>query len=327
LDKTEAPVISCYLNMQDGVSGVRRLNERAKNIKSTLSGANLKYFWEAMARIESFIAGELNLSAKGVAIFARGGQQPFFLPLQFEVAVPDWVVLDSMPNVYHLVELKDTYHRYVVLISTVEYARILEINLGAVTEQVWREHPELQAEVGTGWTKEHYHHHRQQQTEKFIEEKIKILDRLMSAGGHSHLILAGNPKMMARVRQALPKHLEAKLIDVVPAASRDQTSDVVAATIASFIEREQAEALQTVESLQREIDTNGLAVIGQEEILKALEWGQGDILILSKDYEPEDVREEMVRLAELSGCTVEIVEHSDPLMMMGGAGCLLRYKV
>lgn len=166
-----------------------------------------------------------------------------------------------------------------------------------------------------------------QQTEKFIHEKIKILDRLMSAGGHLHLILAGNPKMTARVRKALPKHLEAKLIDVVPAGSRDQTSDVVAATIVSFIEREQAEGLQTVESLQHEIDTNGLAVIGQHDILQALEWGQGDILVLSRDYEPEDIREEMVRRAELSGCTVEIVEHSDALMMLGWAGCLLRYKI
>jgi len=38
-----------------------------------------------------------------------------------------------------------------------------------------------------------------------------------------------------------------------------------------------------------------------------------------------DIKEEMVRLAEQAGCGVEVVEHSDALMQLGGVGCLLRY--
>jgi hypothetical protein len=33
----------------------------------------------------------------------------------------------------------------------------------------------------------------------------------------------------------------------------------------------------------------------------------------------------MVRLAEQTGCGVEVVNHSDALMRFGGVGCLLRY--
>ena len=38
-----------------------------------------------------------------------------------------------------------------------------------------------------------------------------------------------------------------------------------------------------------------------------------------------DVKEELVRLAEVAGCGVEIVHDSETLMRLGGVGCLLRY--
>ena len=38
-----------------------------------------------------------------------------------------------------------------------------------------------------------------------------------------------------------------------------------------------------------------------------------------------DIKAEIVRLAEVSDCEVEVVEHSDVLMALGGVGCLLRY--
>jgi|GEM_PF-4134259 len=37
--------------------------------------------------------------------------------------------------------------------------------------------------------------------------------------------------------------------------------------------------------------------------------------------------EEMVRMAERSGCRVEIVDHNDVLMSFGGVGALLRYHM
>jgi peptide subunit release factor 1 (eRF1) len=245
------------------------------------------------------------------------------------------------------------------MISTQENVRILEVNLGTVTEQLWKERPELRKRVGREWTKSHYQNHRRDRTERFIKEKINILDRLMSAGGYAHLILAGERRMTARVRDQLPKHLRTKLVDVVPAASRTPLADVVDATIASFIEEEESESRLAVDKLVRAVHVGGLAVSGTEPVLRALERAQTDTLILAKAYKtdrgwqctacdttnvscekPEkcpkcganehrcfDVKEEMVRLAEREGCTVEVVEHSDKLMLLGGVGCLLRYRL
>ena len=45
----------------------------------------------------------------------------------------------------------------------------------------------------------------------------------------------------------------------------------------------------------------------------------------SGDLRTEKLKEVMVRLAERQALEVEIVEHSDVLMALGGVGCLLRY--
>lgn len=360
LEKTAAPVISCYLNFENGVTGYRVfMDARVTLLRKSFSGNMRRYFEEALGRIETYLATEWLEGAKGVAVFARGGDKPFFLPMQFRVPLPNWIAVDDVPNVYHLVELKDTYHRYVVVFTTEENARIFEVNLGTITEQIWTERPELRERVDRGWTKEHYQHHRREQTEQFIKEKIKIVDRLMSAGGHTHLILAGEPRMVSRLQHALPKHLAAKVVDIVAATPRDNISDIVAATISAFVEREEVESQGIVDRLQREVNTNGLAAVGAAESLNALRWGQADVLVLAKAYEPEagwsctacgamgadgkkpatcpecgekkireaNMKEEMVRLAEKNGCKVEIVNHSDMLMMMGGVGCLLRYQL
>jgi hypothetical protein len=358
LEETPSPVISCYLNLESGEAGFRHyLNAKTRGLRKVLSAEERQDFEAAHAVIETYVKTELISGAKGAAIFSRAGEMPFFLPLQFRVPLPNWIVTNNTPNIYHLVELKDTYHRYVVLLSTEDSARIFEVNLGSVTEQMWLKRPELRERVGREWTKRHYQNHRRQRGTQFIREKIKLLEQLMAQGGSSHLILAGSPQITARVRRLLPKHLTARLIDTVTASGKDNISDIVAATISSFIEHEAQESRETTELLFEEIKTNGMAVCGADDSLKALKARQVDVLVLAQEFAPEggwrcvschaagtriektdtcpecgsaavekiDIREEIVKTAERYECRIETVKHSDVLMELGGVGCLLRF--
>lgn len=358
LEETDAPVVSCYLNLDRGKSNaLNTLNCRVGMLGKSLGGKKRQQFEEATARIEEFLRTEPFTRTRGVAIFSRVGERPFFLPLQFQVPVPNWIAVNSTPNIYHLTELKDTYHRYVILISTEEKARILTVNLGGVTEELWMKRPELRKRVGREWSKEHYQNHRRDRAGRFFKEKIRVLEKLMSSGGHTHLILAGNPQNISRLRKALPRHLSEKLVDTVSASGNENISDVVAATLSSFIAWEEEESLAIVDKLNQEINTHGLAASGTEVCFRALRDNQADVLVLAKAYDPEpgwicancgkidfqqektvvcpacgakdigkfDIKEEMVRMAERNGCSVEVVEHSDVLMLLGGVGCLLRY--
>jgi stalled ribosome rescue protein Dom34 len=305
------------------------------------------------------LATELLPNSKGIAVFSRAGEQPFFLPLQFQVPLPNWIAVDRTPNIYHLVELKDTYHRYVVMLVTEGSMRILQVNLGAVTAQIWEERPDLRHRVGSEWTKRHYQRFHQERTRKFLLNAIDVLTHLMSACDYRHLILAGQPAMTSLIRESLPKHLKKQLIDIVPASSAAQWPDVVEATLSAFIEAEEQESRTVVGNLIHQLRTGGLAVVGTRPSFCALQAGRVDVLVLSKEYDPGpgwsceqcgdlnveskvpdacrtcnarafrrfDIKEQMVRKAEECDCTVEVVNQSDELNHLGGVGCLLSYRL
>jgi rubrerythrin len=358
LTETGAPVVSCYLNLEQGPLSYRRaLDARVELLRRSLPEPRRSQVAAAMEPIEAWLRALPPNGTQGVALFSRAGNRPFFLPLAFRVPLPTWISVDSTPNIYHLVEIKDNYDRYVVLFANEDSARILGINLGAITEDIWKSRPELRIHVGNEWTKEHFQAHRRERGKQFLREQIRIADQLMSAGGYVHLIVAGSARMTAEIRQALPKHMKAKLVDVVAAHANDCISEVVAATVQSFLDHEETESLEVVEQLLKQIHLHGLAVAGTDPCMLALRVGQADILVMAKDYEsgtawvcpacgsvgtqahaPDacprcasvpvrqfDIKEEMVRLAQQTDCPVEVVEHSDALMQLGGVGCLLRY--
>ena len=147
----------------------------------------------------------------------------------------------------------------------------------------------------------------------------------MSSGGHTHLLLAGRPQKTSRLNKALPKRLTDNLVDTDVIYERAETCSVVEATLATFIDQEQKESVAVIEMFQREINTNGLAVVGSDATLKALKRRQADMLILAKEFYEGELKDALVKLAVLHGIKIETVSGSQILKKYGGAGCLLRY--
>ena len=358
VEESEAPFISCYLNLEDGPDSWRKpLYDRASVLRRILKGDALTDLETVLEQIEAWLTTELHPDAKGVALFVRGVfGGAFMLPMQFGAPLPNWITVYPTPNIYHLVELKDNYHRYVVLLAMPNWARILEVNLGAATTEAWLTHSESRLRVGSEWSRSHYQVNRTHRGGRFLREKIAVLERLMEAGGHTHLILAGAPDITERVRRALPEHLADRLVDVIPASNRDHQADVVMATLSSFIEHEERESQTLAEHLFEGVRSQNLAVAGALDSLAALRRDEVDTLIMANDFQPDpgwrcehcqtigsetpdtsicphcghagvraiDVREALLRLAGQLQCPVEVVEQSDTLMSLGGVGCLLR---
>jgi protein required for attachment to host cells len=248
--------------------------------------------------------------------------------MEFEAPIATRLFVETTPAVFPLVELKDNYHRYVLMICNEESARILEVSLGSVTREIWKRRPELRKRVGREWTRLHYRNHRRDRADRFTKEKVALVERIMANGGHKHLLLAGTPQILARVRKALPEALKSKLVHAVPASARDRSTDIVVATLSSFIEHEERESLAAVSLLRQELRRGGLAVCGYGESRDVLERGQADRLIVLADLKATDAarREELVRLAVQKDVHVEVVQHSEELAELGGLGCLLRYE-
>lgn len=357
VEESDVPFISCYLNIEAGpTSWQKTFNNRVHILRRILKGSNLLDFEDALGKIETYLLTELLPDAKGVAIFSRGlTGGSFMMPMQFAAPLPNWIVVNPTPNIYHLMELKDNYHRYIILLANAQRARILEVNLGAVTIQAWLNHSELQMRVGSEWTRSHYQIHQMHRGDRFLHEKISVLEQLMFAGGHSHLILAGDPDNTERIRHALPSALSEKLVDMIPTSKHTQQTDIVMATLSSFIEHEEQESQSIAEQLIIGLRSHNLACAGSIDSLKALREGKVDILVMASNYQPDpgwictacnissteapetcecpvcgkssvrplDIKEELLRLAVQWERPVEVVEHSDELMSLGGIGCLL----
>ena len=163
--------------------------------------------------------------------------------------------------------------------------------------------------------------------------------------------------MIAAVRALLPKRLAAQLVDSVPAGPADRVSDIVTSTLEAFLEHEEQESQALAERIITQIHTHGLAVAGTSACMEAINNGQADYLVIVKNYDPGrgwecrgcgktglrasrpdrcprcesaglrefDIRGELVRRAEQQQVGIEVVEHNDILMSLGGVGCLLRY--
>jgi hypothetical protein len=72
-------------------------------VRKTLKENRRGDFENALGCVEEFIGSDLLPDAKGTALFARAGDEPFFLPLQFEAPLPNSLAVDSTPSIYHLV--------------------------------------------------------------------------------------------------------------------------------------------------------------------------------------------------------------------------------
>lgn len=356
LGASDSPLVSCYVSVEHGIARRDALERRFRAIRPTLPAGQRTELDGVMSRVYAQLE-QRSMRTRGMAVFARGGETPYFQALEFRVQLPELLIVDGAPVIYPLVELKDTFHRFVVLISTEGSARILEVSLGAVTREIWKTAPAVPDEVRRKWSRDHYQNHRKDRTDRFLQEKLDLLDRLMSQSGHTHLILAGNPRLTARIRDRLPDRLRAKLIDIVPAPATSDHADVVEAALASFIEREQQESCDAATTLCQEVRRGAMAEIGTWPSIEALRRGQADLLVMTGSYNPGrawicsvcetvtngperlsdtcphcagpltgvDLREHLVQLAERTGCGFERVAHHDQLSELGGVGCLLRY--
>jgi hypothetical protein len=352
------PVVSCYINVEPGCPAFRSLwNGQVRAWRRTLPAEARSYLEAARVRIEAFLSARLLGHTRGVAVFARGGDRPFFLPLQFRAPLPNRITVNSVPSIYPLVELKDTYDCYLVMLAATGSVRLLGVHLGSVVEEIEERRVEFRQRTGREWTRERHESHRRARIRRFLNDQIALLERVAARGGYGRLVLAGNPRLASRLARALPHHLAARLVDIVPASEHDRTEDIVAATLSRFIEREEQESLARVTQLVEGLSGRGSAVAGVPATLEALAKGQAGVLVLAQAFVAQpgrrcvacgaieaasaapqvclrcggahirelDVREEMVRMAEQTGCEVEVVRHSEVLMRLGGAGCLLRF--
>jgi peptide subunit release factor 1 (eRF1) len=327
IEPNKSPVISCFLNLEGNRrEQIEQFTNQWGEHSKILSGNWAEEMESARGMTSEYLSYDLKAQSQSVVMYVRAGDKPVFEATQFEVPLKTQILVDELPHIYPLIELKDTYHRFVIIITTESKAQILETTIGSVTEEIMATRPELRQRIGREWTQEHYRNNKFEKEQQFIKEKIRIVDELMTKNGHNHLIVAGSPKMVNRLTSALPERLKSKLVTKFSYNPQGGLGPLLRNCILEFSAAEKLESHDYVQVLQSAVLSHGLGITGFEACREALLYGYADLLIIAQDFNNQEGREELVRMATETRIQIETVSESNILKQLGGVGCLLRYR-
>lgn len=327
LPESEAPILSAYLDLCQSADALKsKFGHWAVAARSTIPAVQRPLFDEARQDVIRQISREWPDEIRSVAIFSRQGGNPFHLVLPFSAAMDLHFDASSRPAIFPLVQLKDRFHRFVVVIATDDVSRIFEVTLGAVSEAILTQRPEMGGRLGREWGREHFHQRKRECDHKFHRDQVTIITNLMARRGHNHLILAGNPRHVSGLREVLPKHIGARVVgELLKTPSGGDCSTVLEQAIDTFVEAERAESRDTVSRLHEQVRRGGLAVVGVDHSRAAILGGYAAELVISEELHKAG-REELTRLATAGDLAIEVCEGDELLATHGGVGCLLRYR-
>jgi peptide subunit release factor 1 (eRF1) len=299
-EATTLPVISLYLNTQAGKHG---RDEFEQFIKRELIGRARTYpassperesFDADVKKIQDYLESELKPSANGAAIFACSGVG-LFEAIQLNAPVEEnRLYVYTQPHLYHLARLDDEYPRYAALLTDANSARIFVFGLGETidTEQVTGKKVQ-RVKVG-GWSQARYQRRVQNAHQNHAKEVIDTLGKIVRSEGIKHVVIAGDPQIIAVLRDEMPKELADKVVDVLKLDLKASDQQVFQATLDRMREEDTKTDAEKVERLFREYRARGLAVVGPQDTLEALANGQVDELLLSTVLEQSHAEEEPV---------------------------------
>ena len=335
-EPTMFPVVSLYLNTQPGASGgtnidsfVRKELRRRVHAYPRRSPEHESLQRDA-GRIRAWVDAELGPSSNGAVVFACWGVGEFFEALQFDAPVNEHrLCVHHQPHLFPVARLIDDYARYAVLIVGTHAARLLVCGRGAL--------------LGTGWSQMRYQRHVENDQQQ-ATEVVNALERVVREEAIEHVLLTGDPVIVATLRGRLPHALEERVAVLELDHSASEARVLEAAIDALRKHDAQAEA-EHVDRLLVAHRAGGSAVLGLHHTLAALGRHQVEELIISGalgDFHGEDVSsrmrgddradglvvpaDELVARARRTGARMRFIEDRSLLAAAGGVAALLRQR-
>jgi hypothetical protein len=240
------------------------------------------------------------------------------------------VTVGWQPDLFQLARLVDEHETAVVAVVDSNTSRLFVTRRGVLREvgginadpKYFRTRPMM-----GGLNQASYQRHNAGLRVQFARETAAELARLVDTQGASRVVLAGDEVAIPLLRDALSPQVAGLVKDVLRLDIR-ASLDSVAEDVKQVLAASEAEDGQTTaDLLVGAVRAGGLGVAGLDETRAALEHGQVDELVLDPATDlDEATRGELVRLAQLTSATVEVVPRHDGLQRLGGVGALLRYR-
>jgi peptide chain release factor subunit 1 len=339
LEPSPVPVISLYLNAQPDERGKdhyapfirKELHARREELEPR--SAARASFEKDVERVERYLAEEVRPSANGIAIFACSDSD-LFEAFQLDAPIEhNRLTVGDRPHLAPLARVLDRYPPHAVVVSDTNAAHVYVFGRGRLIDREDVTSPKMTRTDAGGWSQMRYQRHVDNLHQHHAKELVETLARIVEEDRVDLIFLAGDEVIVPLLRSELTKELERKVVGVLRLDIRTPEDGVKAAAAAALASLASEAEVALVERIEGEWRAGRLAVAGKRDVLRALENGQAEELVMSKSFAEsgENGREspdadDLAWRALATSARTRFVENSELLAAMGGVAATLRYK-
>jgi hypothetical protein len=356
--RTEAPMLSVYLNV-DPTDRTR--DEYRLRLRQMLKQAEEAASSDDIEAVEAFFDHEYDWSGRGVVVFTCK-EIDFWRTYSFAIPVVSGVTVAHRPYISPLAELVDAYGSFAVAAVDRRQLRLFLFDLGelrASAEFVGEDVRKLKR--GRGSSGGHGRRggapissqHEEEVVRRNIRDAVATTQSFSQRYEPQRLILTGADRTVAQFQEALPRHLQDKVIGSFSADLNASELEIreLSLELIRQVEEERKDAL--VDAVFTAAAKGGNGVIRLADTLGAAHEGRVQTLVIDRDYhqpgyqcehcnyitdhalkrcpfcggdfrEISDAAEALVTRVIEDGGRVEVVE-DNPKAQTFGVGALLRY--
>jgi peptide chain release factor subunit 1 len=342
--------VSVYLNSQSRWQWVERKLEEYRKLLEPLGDER-----ENLDQTTKMLRKQLSQESprKGsVAAFACW-LADFCEMYPLSVELKERVVLNSSPYVRPLAEFLDEYETFCVVVLDHKKARILLVT-GANASQMDQARGDIKNHVRKGgWSQQRYERRRDKQIHRYCTDIARRLDQLAKEEPFEELIIAGDKVLSKELERYLSNHMAKKLAAAESLCAGLSDQEILDAVYPAYMQEERREEEQLYNAIREECFHEGRAATGPLSVLKRLEEGRVEQLLIDRRLQRRGFRchecellgselpdscprcsgrvfevdfvNELVELAVKTGGQAEFADSFEGLTAWGGVAALLRY--
>lgn len=363
-DAASLPVVSVYLNTQwrdqhqrERAASFLKDHFRQAELLTTETPEAQTSLAADLTRLEDWaerlLQGAADTPSPGRVVFACSGAD-LWVELPAPVPFEDEFVIADGPVLRQLARLDEDYTNALVVLIDSHVARICEVVLGGLLSETEfsRDFPGRHKQGG--WAQMRYQRHVKDHMDRHHKEVADYLAVYLTEHPKTSIILSGQNDILSNFRHFLSTPVQQQILDTVRLDMREASDRIVEAAQAVLERHEREEERAAVERLLNRAASGGLAVVGMQQTLAAVNQGRVHQLIMHRDLHQTgwrcgdcnsigedtpsqcpacgsevtaiDLGEAMVDgVLRLDGF-VELIEPHPRLAAYEGVGALLRYK-
>lgn len=310
-------------------------------------------------KIKDFVALDFERSGVRTLVISSCSARKFWKVIALHVPFGSHLSVQSRPFIQPLSLLLDEFGRFLIVLVERARARIFEMYAGEIQEHSHILDPvpgKVRMGGYAGYEEKRISRHIEDHVRRHYRRVADVAFELYKRNHHASVIILGSEQNTSDFRHYLPAALQDRIAGIHPVDVNASLSTVLQHSMAVEKEMKAKQDMQLLERLFRESDSGGLAVLGLEPTLFALQQGQVNLFAIQTGYGEEgykcpeceslsvnrgtceycqceneqipDIVEEAVRVALLQGSQVKhVTTPDDRFQAAGKVGAILRFRL